>query len=287
MNNVNFTYSYQNLPNTKIEDRFELNFKPISRPVGAWENELVETARAIRANTDRPLFLCLSGGIDSEVMAHAFMNAGIPFTGLTLRHVGRTNTHDVNYASAFCEKYKIKQIFADIDIFSYHEKYVEQYRATNIFRYLQLYIMDLVESLGGTAVLGGGEQIYYNVDGNINIKYDPSFLCSLDWCKNNDTFHVPYFHMFNPELLASYMQIDMVDFLLQRPEYYTSHHVMSIEKILIYHRYFPEMERRSKYNGFENILNWRSSIERRLKEKNPDLEPMFIPVSKIRTQLGI
>lgn len=284
---INFEYSYQNIPNTTIEERFKFVFKPVTRPFGPWKEELIRTAQLIRNSTSKPLYLCLSGGIDSEVMALAFIEAGIPFTAFTLRHIGGTNNHDISFAIRFCKKHNIDQMFIDIDPYTYFEKYLTEYRTTNIFKYLQLFMLETIENLGGYAVIGAGEQIYYTVNEKIHIKYDPAYTLPLDWCKKNNTEHTTMFHLHNPELLASYMSIDIIDLLLKNPLYFRSHHVMSIEKILVYNGYWENMERRSKYNGFENILNFRNSLENKLKLENPDLVPMYIPVDGIRSQLGI
>lgn len=285
---INFFHSYKNIPNSNIEDRFKVNFKPVSRPIGTWKEELVRTARAIRNSTNKPLYLCLSGGIDGEVMARSFLEAGIPFTAITLRHLGGTNAHDIAFAIRFCKNYNITQQIIDVDPYSYFEKYVDEYRSVNIFKYLQLFLLETVENLGGYAVIGTGDQVLYTIDNKIHIKFDPWYPLPLDWCTKNNTEHCSFFHLHNPELMASYLKINVIDLLLKNPHYFESHHFMSIEKILVYNGFWPGMERRSKSNGFENIAHWRTSVESKLKQKYPDLlDPLYISIDSIKTQLGI
>lgn len=286
MNNINFNYSYINAPEIKIDQRFSMEFKPVKRMPKNWKDELIITAKKIGKNK-KPLYLCLSGGIDSEVMALAFINAEVPFKALTLKHKDGTNDHDISYAEDFCRKHQIEQIFVEFDPLTYYQKYLQEYRSVNIFRYLQILILETVEELGGIAVLGGGEQIYYTIKDQIHIKYDPGFVLPLEWCKKNKTIHYPYFHMHNSELLASYMQLELISMLLKNPFYFESHHFMSIEKILVYNGYWPQMERRAKYNGFEQFREQRRKVETELKMQNPDIVPLYISISRVKEQLGI
>ena len=59
-----------------------------------WLAETRRTARRIAERTTKPIYLCMSGGIDSEVAAEAFLAEKIPFTALTLSYKG-INDHDI------------------------------------------------------------------------------------------------------------------------------------------------------------------------------------------------
>lgn len=281
---VNFNYSYSPDQSQDIDSRFQLNFNPVTRPVQHWVDELLATARLIADSTDKPLYLCLSGGIDSEVMARTFIKQNIPFKALIVDN--GHNSHDTRFAWDFCQVNNIETVKKSIDLTNLHKKFYKKYASTNIFRYLQINLIDIVEQLGGTAVLGGGEQIYYTVNNQVHIKYDPGFILPIEYCRINGLKHFPYFHMTTPELLASYMKLDIIELLLKQPRYFLDHHVLSIEKILIYHGYWPGMARRSKYNGWENQLRLRQYIEQELQELYPDHMPKFIPVSRVKSQLG-
>lgn len=279
-NLVNFTY--EKVPS------FHLNFTPISREIKSWKEELCLTAKTIADSTSRPLYLCLSGGIDSEVAALAFLSIKAKFKVFTLRYVNNANLFDVNHSIRFCETHKLEQIILDIDPLTTPVKYIQQgYQCTNLFRYLQLFILDTISSYGGCAILGGGEQIYYAVDNTISIKYDASFILALDWCANTGSIHYPYFHMQNSELLASYMTDELLRLVLSQPDYFLSHHYMSIEKILMYHRHWPLMPRRRKSNGFENLILARKNLELDLIKKFGPSTYQYFSVSSVKNQLGI
>lgn len=283
---VNFNYQWPSGPGQS----FDLVFRPINSKPLPWREQLIKTADHIGQQAlaqGRKLYLCLSGGIDSEVMALAFMAAGHKFTAFTVRHP--YNTHDTRYAYRFCTEHSIQQEWADLDITEFHKIYrARGYRAVNLFRYLQLWILEQIGSRGGMAVLGGGEQIYYAENNSLYLKFDPGFVLPLVWLEDHpEQQHWPYFHMTTPELMASYQQIDLIRLLTSQPQYYRDNHVLSIEKILIYHANWPGMERRSKYNGFENLLPLRRYIENELSQAYPEIEPKLFALDSIRSQLAI
>jgi len=290
MNNVNFTYLLNQ------DGTFKINFNPISRPLLDWKSELIQTAKNIRALTDKPLFLCLSGGIDGEVAARSFIKAGIEFTALTLRHNAGTNEHDIVYAREFCKAYNIPHKIVDFDISFFIRNnipfYIEQgYRSWRTFRFQQIYLFELAESLGGTTVLGGGEQTYITKNNEICINFKSDFFMCVEWLKNNKKLHFPFFHMQNSELYASYLNDKLIQYMHKDPSYFVNvwGNDTSYDKMFVYHKNWPEMKRRKKFNGFENLktadftINY---VHPRRKELG-DPVSQYIPVSLIREQLGI
>ena len=157
MNNIAFEYEYK-------FDKLNLKFKPLSREVGTLYDELLSTVRFIRSSTDKPIMVCLSGGIDSEIICRAFLKAGIEFSVVTARHKNRTNDFDIQHARNFCKEFNIPMRIVELDTEDYFVNRVEQhisngYKSLNIYRYFQLFMLETIESLGGCAVIGSGEQL--------------------------------------------------------------------------------------------------------------------------------
>jgi hypothetical protein len=153
---------------------------------------------------------------------------------------------------------------------------------------MQLYILEHLESLGGFGVGGAGEQIYYTVNDTIHLKINPSYTIGREWCRRNNTWHQFWFNLDNPEIYAAYMQVNIIELLLQHPSYFINHHFASIEKMLILHNKWPEMQRRGKFSGFENIqFNYRNPKETSLRNQFPELVDLYIPIMTVKSQLGI
>jgi asparagine synthetase B (glutamine-hydrolysing) len=283
MNNIAFDYNYQ-------DNILDINFKPLSKEVGSFYEECLNTARYIRASTDKPIIVCLSGGIDSEIICRSFMAAGIDFSVITARHKNYTNTFDINYAIRFCKEYNIPMNIIELDIEDYFtngiEKHIsEGYKAINIYRYFLLFMLDTVDKMGGCAVMGDGPQVYYTINDEICIKYDAGMLAPLEWCKNNNACHFPIFFQTTPEIMYAYQKHPLIAWLLNDPSYYTMLDARyTAEKTLVYHQCFSGMEHRTKFNGYELIRKFRDSVQLKLEERFPNINYVYIPVSRIQDQ---
>jgi hypothetical protein len=287
MNNLTaFDYSYKN-------NVLNVEYKPINKKLEHWCDEIDNTVKAISQSTNKPIYIAFSGGIDSEIIVNSFIKNNIPFRILIVEFSDGLNKHDTDMAKEFCDNNNISYTSVSLNVHYFFtegiNRYISQgYRAIRIFRYLQLFILETIESLGGCAVLGSGEQVYCTVDGEICLNREYGYFMSLNWCKDNNTTHYPYFFEHNSELFASYMKLDLIEFMLERPEYFINYiDNMSTEKIIIYHRYWPKMLRRFKFHGFENMLPFKNKVESQLRNMFPDIQPTFFSIKNIKEQLGI
>jgi hypothetical protein len=286
MNYINFDYSYEN-------DKFNITYKPIQRKYLTWGEEIDNTAISIVNSTNKPLFVCLSGGIDGEVVALSMLKNKIPFTALIVRHKSGANYHDIVYAQDFCKKHHINTLTVWIDEKEFFStginKYLKEgYQATTLFKYMQIFMFETVEKLGGCAIICGGEPIFYTVNDEICIDRGLGYVPAIDWCKKNNTLHYVCFYEQNPEIYASYLNESLVNLLLKNPDYFRGdYNNRSIEKAMLHHKYWPQMERRSKFTGFENIYQLKVKSNTRLRGIFPHIQPNWIPVNTIKKQLNI
>lgn len=283
---VAFDYLYK-------DSKLELTYKPINRKLNDWYDEVDNTVKLIAQSTSKPIYIGFSGGIDSEVIIKSFIKNCVPFTVFIVEFENGLNEHDILWAKQYCQENNLNYKIVKLDVEKFFTKDINKYlnkgyKAIRIFRYLQLFMLETIESWGGCAVLGSGEQVYCNIDGELCLNREYGYFMSLEWCKNNNTTHYPYFFEHNSELFASYMKLELIDFLLQRPQYFKNYiDNMSTEKIMIYHRYWPEMVKRRKYHGFESIIYLKNSVESNLRKLFPDIKPEFFPITVIKKQLGI
>ena len=282
---VNSAFDFQQQPDIKLVFRQ-------ANAVATFRQECVKTAQYIRSQTDGPIVVALSGGIDSEVVCRGFLEAGIDFSVLTMRYSYNINQHDIKLAERFCKEFSVKQDFVNVDLQKFYDvnvkRYIGQgYQALKIFRYLQLFLMETISNMGATAVLGGGEQVYYNNNGTVQLNYNSDFLNALNWT-NQHGLHFPYFFQTTPEVVASYLQHELIQLLIKEPDYFSGTLVgNSPEKILVYHSQWPDMVRRPKYTGFESWSKMHKATDDDFRAKFPDIVPFALPVNDIQQQLGI
>lgn len=287
-----------------------INFFKINRPTMPWRDELIHAAKHIRKSTDKPLYLCLSGGIDSEVMVRAFLEANIHFEALFMRHTQYTNEHELTYATEICRKNNIKLNLLPLDLTDFFVNQIDQYiergyngGVASFSVYTYLYMMEAIHNIGGTAVIGMGEPVLQwkkfpnDTVGRIHLEFILYRYNTYKFLMENpDHTHFPWFFLQTPELLASYFNEPLVNLLISDPSYFESPFtsgMQSLEKSIIYHKHFPQMRRRPKGTGWERFRSSNPSLAVWIEERRrlyPDLmidQNYWMPVSTVKKQLGI
>lgn len=274
-------------------------FDACTREPASWKEEVYAAARMIADKAKgKPLWVCSSGGIDSEIACRAFFDQGIHFSVLTLEHEGGTNQHDIRFAVDWCRKRGVKHKIVKIDMPAFLTqdtgRYMERYPAYHPFRYIQIRLMELVEEMGGYAVLGGGEQVY-NVDAKkASLTHDDVYLllttgniAPLEWLKNTNVEHEPYFYFSTPEVCLSFMRIPLVSFMLSNPDPILRHKVNTyILKKIVFLSYWPDITTRVKSTGLERIASLVDATSRRMKEHfGEQLRLCHLPIPVFERQL--
>lgn len=230
--------------------------------------ECLNTAQYIRDNTTGPLMVSLSGGIDSEVICRSFMALEIEFEVFTLRYSDDSNHNDIQYAIDFCNANQIKQHIHTVDFSHIYDKKMnawiaDGYLATNIFRYLQLYIIETITNLGYNPVLGSGEQRYQFQNNIIGITLRPEIVNALRFGSKTGKSVWPYFFMCKPEIVSAFLLESDVKRIIGALKSCNLLISQALKKT-VYTKYFPELMNRPKYSGFE----LHSSERRKIQEKN-------------------
>lgn len=243
----------------------QVRFKACTREPARWKEEVYAAARAIANQAKKPIWVCSSGGIGSEVVCRAFYDQGIHFSVLTLEHQAGTNLHDTGYAREWCRKHGVRQKMVTVDMPTFLttdvNAYSRRYVAIHPFRYFQIKLMEIVEEMGGYAVLGGGEQMYIADRVKPIVTREDLFLlfsigntAPLEWCKDAQAAHEPYFFQSTPELCLSYLRLPLIAFVLDNPETVFRHkdNVYGLKR-LMYHAAWTDMTARCRYSGLEYI----------------------------------
>ncbi len=273
---------------------FSVTFNKVSAAPSNLRNEAVQTAQYIANQTTKPLIVALSGGIDSEAVCRSFIDAKIDFEAITLVHKHNDkvlNNYDLTHAYELCKKFNIRHSTIDLQVSDFGKhiyKFLKQgYKSRNIFRYLQLILLEIIENKNACGVLCSGEQVYFSVDDKLVLSYDLAITNSLDWINKNNTLHFPYFFQTTPEITASYLQHELIKVMTKTDKYHKSGRLSSVEKMLVYHGEWPDMQARDKTNGFSEFGNQKRLMEGLLQKMTKVDEVYKLPVDELRTQLGI
>lgn len=273
-------------------DPFEVLFKPINRQPGSLREEVNTTVQLIAKSTTAPLAVALSGGIDSEVICRSLLEQEIDFVVFVMQFNDKYNDQDIEWAFKFCTQHRIDPIVLNVDILNFMEQgtkpYIDQgYKSHEVFRYLQLWLMEQAEQQGYSLIMGGREEGISRYKRQPVIKYDPGHMMTHEWNKSHGNRHYPGFYEITPELMAAYLDSPVLKLICQDVNYFvTTPFGVSPEKILEFQRAWPEMQRRAKMNGFERLHPIKNEYQNQLILHMP-APTLHIPVVQIRQQLGL
>ncbi len=274
------------------------HFSHCTREPLSWLEELEKAAVLLAASTTKPIWICSSGGVDSETLCEVFFRLKLPFSVLTIEFAEGKNAHDIAHAKEWCRRHGVRHELYPLDIFDFvkHEldQYIEQgYVAGELFRYLMVKEVAVVHEMGGFAVLAGGEQLY-EVDASKDVltaadpylKADITYTTPLEWCRRHGVRHEPYFYFSTPEIMLAWLRIPLVDFVLHHPEFFrhpSNKHALK-NSVIRYH--FPQQQWRNKYTGFEQVLNLDALVKAKLQEHFGDrVQKSRLYVSELLQQL--
>jgi hypothetical protein len=246
---------------------FEFNFDSSNRPVQAFNNEIENTCESINLASivsGKPIWLMLSGGIDSELIARTFLKLRIPFSCLIVRFDDDINKHDIDYAINFVQINNIPHKIHNMNVV----QFINDCRGrTNpkcnlIYRYMQIEWMWLVNNMGGLCVIGSGEQRYNQ---NKVLKYTYGQFIPLIWQRDNNIDAIPYFFLQNSAIINSFAN-EAIQFKGEVGD--LGHNI----KKSVFSKFWPEIKERPKYHGYEKIKNLRKFIEIELTKQYPYMD---------------
>jgi len=153
--------------------------------------------------SSRPLYLSLSGGLDSELIANTFVRNHISFTPVILQ-VGNLNALESWYAEYWCQQHNITPLIKTVTIAEYEDivkKYLLIIRNTHQTGIVSnLYLADEIQVLGGYYIHGVGD---------INQAQDKFYCNTVDFAL--DIFksgqHPTGFFMYTAELALAYIKM--------------------------------------------------------------------------------
>lgn len=182
-----------------------------NRPVQKSLDESVLAAQKIKAEAkNEKLNLCLSGGIDSEVMLQAFLKSGVDFEATVMRFHNGFNEFDIYNVFEMCESKNIKLSVIDIDILDFFESgryfaYGEKYQCQSPQIATHLWLLDQIE---GFPVLSGNFIYPQHTDNGIFYLGLPGDLhCTyFRYFEKQNRAGAPWFMIYTPELNQSFFK---------------------------------------------------------------------------------
>lgn len=254
-----------------------------------------------KARPGQRIRLFYSGGIDSEVMVMAFMDAGVPFDCIIIDMGAEINGHDTAYAYKFCNQHGISYQTLKVDPIGFvntkqHFLYNQEYQVKQLAMMIVMRALDML-SKDDIYLLGG--EIFMTREIDLKRFYssnDAQYMFS--WYnyvrEDNDISYFKYallkrvnliteFFCYTPEQMLSYLEDPLlVDLVNDRIDYKYS--LMST-KPHVYARYYT-FEPRPKYHGYEKVMHLNNKVYLDLKDGSVGLTAISsIEYNKLIEQL--
>jgi hypothetical protein len=242
-----------------------------SRPVGTFKEECIEAAKLIASKTDKMIYVSYTD-LTSQVICHAFTEAGIRFTAVNAIMGRSLNMFQSALAKQFFESMGMRYITMNLDMREYFTKFLPNTHLNNNEEILQAYIQS---QLDGVFVSSGSmllldrqmsatveytklnsrkfyDGILYN-QASLDIQENSIF----NYYQNNDKECIPEFFFYTPELLHSIMASPEVKMFVDTSEYINAKNYSIIFKDLIlpmlYKKHWNNLTPIPVYDGIELI----------------------------------
>ncbi len=292
-----FKYEFLNGPTTAKVLRVE--FRRCEHQPKTWKQELSAAARHIANTAKRPLWLCFSGGMDSEVMCRTFFEHGIQFSALTLEYEEGTNSADVKRAKDWCWDrgipHKIVRISIDKFLDSDIERYIKGGYVTDAMgKYLQLKALETASDLGGYAVVGAGiliprvsDEIDEPSENDIYLRFNTGHTIMQEWCKKNNVEHAVNFFSATPEACLSYCSMPAHALAIENPEMLKSVSGAFVIKLMAFQTAWPDIRPRYVDFGFKYKLDHMNAVRERIRCEHKDKLLVYkLPYPELVRQLS-
>jgi hypothetical protein len=284
-------FGIRQTPHEKFEVYVGLVDQDVYR-TSSWRQELRKTADSVLREFGRNLILFLSGGTDSEIVLRTFLEIGFKPHCVAIKFKNGYNALDINEACeiARCLDVKLEILECDIKEFYYsgealalsQELYCSQIAYLNVYNH--------IKQLDAPSVMGGEQLLRrLNVSGS-----DYWYDCFRE---NQDAsamrFSIKYripvvneWFSYTPEMMLYYLeQPEIKQIITENTAESTAQ-----EKNRILQRLYPEVRKKIKTHGFEQLIDFNIMVTDDLKSHMiPRVTPSLdgISIDNIMKMFGV
>ncbi|MBI2618224.1 hypothetical protein HYW58_02110 [Candidatus Kaiserbacteria bacterium] len=262
-------------PLPDFSNDFWIKLKPVKRKVENLKEELLLYAEKFREILKkRYIFVLMSGGLDGEIIARTFLELKIPFTAFICEFTDFSNKHDIDYAKRFCDKFNVDKYIYRMNSAEFYEEIVKTQRKGVIFNILvvhQVYEIAsyIIKSLNGYCISTLGSSVSSSTIISHN-KGDHFFHFLSDSYKLRTLLRGFYDHFTSSELLLANIGDEIA---LKNYKKITNNEEAIELRNKIYSHYYPDLEKRPKYHGWEHEKRIQFIFRKRVRDVYPLLYP--------------
>lgn len=269
--------------------QFRLHLGPCSRKAKSVRWEAIRAAKQIRKLTSKPIIVCYSGGLDSELVLSAFRAAGISVECAIIQYRHGLNRHDISAAIDFCkrERQSYRLVSLDIQEFLLGHEYTSWRRQLNNHYPIapsNFFLFKKLSEEGLYPVGGCGEPAFTIIENSLFIEDGEINFALEQFCAHFKIDGEPSFFRSSPELYFSILKwFSLSANGLQVP----SSRAFNVPyKTTLYHEAFGLTPRR-KFHGYEKLLERAPEMSKLLiRERHPTKKIDRLPLGQALWQMG-
>lgn len=253
-NHFKFGYNGSHFnPRASDADVWCTSYGTVEKEVWSFRDECRRTASIIADSTNRPIYVGLSGGMDSEVVASSFIAQGIPFIPVIAVYDGGVNQYDTDIAVSWCKYRNLTPIYLDIQVTGYWKtkEAIDLAISLGCISPQFLVYMNIIQQIhdmGGFPVFGSAE-CYLENNSLPSHMFEREKVASLyRYCLVNEIPSAIGFFQYTPDIMLSYLSDPIVQWKVNESAFSSSKEF----KYEFYRRHFDINPRKST-SGFEPI----------------------------------
>jgi len=270
--NNHFKFGYNNnwfVDRKNEQDKWSIQYGQCQRPINDWKKECKLAASIIYEKREGlPIDILFSGGMDSEITLLSFLEIKVPFNVHFVDYNGY-NIYDKRWATKICEYKNIKLTIHNLDIKKFWQS-DECLEIANLSKCVSPQLLSqqwLMGKVDGLPILGSGECYTARTDiaTQKNTEKNKRKYTSVNWViverekraswyrylisKNRPG--IPGFFQYTPELMLSFLEDPICQELHKNNM--KGKLSNSTSKFNICSKYWPEIKKRLKKTGFEDL----------------------------------
>jgi hypothetical protein len=232
---------------------WNVEIDPPSRPVGTYFDETVTAAEIVWAQKQGTLYLCYSGGLDSEFALSVFRHLGMSVTPVIM--CTQYNQTERQFAFDYCSKHNIKPVVVNLDLdeFICSGKMLEIAKDIQCGAWQIAVNMWLTSQLDGTVITGENPPHLKKVSNTWYHDDDQIYHSMLKYFSNHNIFGTPFFLNHTAEQVYAFLTDPTIEDLANDRIYgkLGSHS----SKYLVYNNNGGtfNLENRTKLHGYETV----------------------------------
>lgn len=213
----------------------------------------------------RKLILCMSGGLDSEVMAESFLRAGVPFSVSIWEYKNGFNNYDIKHAIKFCNKHKIdyETEICDLEQFyenNLHNLYGQKYLCNTPQVVVHLHLLEKVikKTKASIAVFLPWQppNFYFDKKKEFNVRIIWfRYLAYHRFFALNALQGSPYFLICRSALFYSWLNLPIVKYIMNSPykKSILNRKDYKIKTLMYEQGGFLSKPKKGKFTGFDKL----------------------------------